>query len=232
MNNVIGDDFQPLYFDRYVFANPEGFKIANTKVVNTTSAVNCCIVCQNTEFCAGTFYVPSERECHVLLTQAAPTSSIPSLPGSTSLPPFPLPSSNTSLPYPTASGAPYPAGNDTTAAFPTVASGMLPSGFSTLIPIATPISSSAEGSMSIQPIVESPLTGTFDRPGAGTCSAGSLSLFIGKAYGRVGFNPDDAIVISNGGCGRHSVDFEEAPVVTPEQLQHLDMGNLIGSAKI
>lgn len=226
VNNVIGDDNQPIYFDRFIFANPEGFPIMNTLVVNTTSAINCCIVCQRQAFCAGTFYVPTRRECHILLTQAVPTSSVPSLPGPSSVPPFPLPSSNTSLPYPTASGAPYPAGNNSAAAFSTAASGML---LSTMIPIATPISSSVGGSVSILPIVEAPSSGIFGQSGAGTCSAGSLSLYLGKAYGRVGFDPSKAIVISNGPCGREGVDYDQVAPVSPGQLTQLGVRSLLGS---
>lgn len=220
MNNVIGDNNQPIYFDRVIFSQAEGFPIANQLVVdNTTSPTECCVACQLTPFCAGSFYAPSRLECHLLLTQAAPTSSTPSLPGasSTALPPFPLPSSNTSLPYPNASGAPFPAGNETGAAFPT-ASGMLPSGLTTLVPRATVMSSPVEGNMSIQPIFGEPAVGTFDQPGSGTCSAGSMSLFLGKAYGRVGFNPRVALYISNGGCGRLGVDYDEVAPVPPSQL--------------
>ena len=223
MNNVIGDDNQPIYFDRFIFANPEGFPIMNTLVVNTTSAINCCNVCQRQGFCAGTFYVPSRRECHVLLTQAAPTSSVPSLAGPSSLPPFPLPSSNTSLSYPIASGAPYPAGNNSAAALPTAASGIL---LSTMIPVATLISSSIGGIMSIQPIVEALSSGTFEQPSAGTCSAGSLSLYLGKAYGRVGFDSSKAIVISNGPCGREGVEYDQAAPVSLEQLTQLSVRSL------
>ncbi|KAF2624025.1 hypothetical protein BU25DRAFT_493927 [Macroventuria anomochaeta] len=214
VNNVLGFDNQPIYFDRIVFNSPEGFSIANSLVVNTTSAINCCIACQNMAFCAGSFYTPSIRACHLQLAQAAP--SVPSLPASSSIPPFPLPSSNTSLPYPTASGAPYPTGNDTAALFPT-ATGLIPSGFSTLVPSATPISSSSKGGMSTLPISEPASTGTFDAPGAGTCSAGSKSLYLGMIRGQSGFPEDVAISFSNGPCGRMSVDFEEvAPMTTSE----------------
>ncbi|KAG9198109.1 hypothetical protein G6514_000543 [Epicoccum nigrum] len=222
VNNIIGDDNQPICFDRFIFANSEGFPIMNILVVNTISAINCCIVCQRQGFCAGTFYVPSRRECHVLLTQAAPTSSVPSLAGPSSLPPFPPPS-NTSLSYPIASGAPYPAGNNSAAALPTAASGML---LSTMIPVATLISSSIGGIMSIQPIVEAPSSGTFEQPSAGTCSAGSLSLYLGKTYGRVGFDPSKAIVISNGPCGREGVEYDQAAPVSPEQLTQLSVRSL------
>lgn len=218
MSNVPGFDNRPLYFDRIVFTPVEGYPVANSLVVNTTSAVNCCIACQNTPFCAGSFYAPSIRACHLQLTQAAAVSSIPSLPSASLTPPFPLPSSNTSLPYPTASGAPYPAGNDTIALFPT-ATGLLPSGFSTLMPSATPVSSTMEGGMSILPVAEAPVTGTFDQPGAGTCSAGSLSLYLGKAYGQSDFPADYALSVSNGPCGRLSIDFEAQEPVSEGDLE-------------
>lgn len=222
MNNVIGDNNQPIFFDRVIFAMDEGFPIANQLTVDTTNPTDCCIACQLTPFCSSSFYAPSRQECHLLLTQAAPTSSAPSLPGAsaTALPPFPLPSSNTSLPYPNASGAPFPTGNASAAAYPTA------SGYTTLIPLATAISSSPEavatasdGNMSILPIFGNPTPGTFDAPGSGTCSAGSMSLFVGKAYGRVGFNPRVALYISNGPCGRMGVDYDEVAPVPPSQLQ-------------
>lgn len=221
MSNVPSFDNRPLWFDRIVFTPVDGFPIANSLVVNTTNAVNCCIACQNTPFCAGSFYAPSIRACHLQLTQAAPTSSVPTLPSATLTPPFPLPSSNTSLPYPTASGAPYPAGNDTLPLFPT-ASGILPSGYVpsgyTAVPSATPISSSSSGGMSILPIAEAPVTGTFDQPGAGTCSAGSMSLYLGKVYGQSDFPADYAMSVSNGPCGRMSIDFEAVAPVSPGEL--------------
>ncbi|KAF3046202.1 hypothetical protein E8E11_008605 [Didymella keratinophila] len=220
-NNVVssvpGFSNGPLYFDRIVFTPVDGFPIANSLVVNTTNAVNCCIACQNTPFCAGSFYAPSIRACHLQLTQAAPTSSVPTLPSANLTPPYPLPSSNTSLPYPIASGAPYPAGNDTIALFPT-ASGLLASGYSTPLPVATPISNATDGGMSILPIVEPPVTGTFDQPGAGTCSAGSMSLYLGKVYGQSEFPADVALSVSNGPCGRMVVDFDPQPSISAGDL--------------
>ncbi|KAF1933709.1 uncharacterized protein M421DRAFT_1082 [Didymella exigua CBS 183.55] len=215
VSNVPGFDNRPLFFDRIVFIPVDGFPIANSLVVNTTSAVNCCIACQNTPFCAGSFYAPSIRACHLQLTQAAPVASVPSLPSASMTPPFPLPSSNTSLPYLTASGAPYPAGNGSIALYPT-ATGRLPSGYSTLIPTATPISSS--GGMSILPIAEAPVPGTVNQPGAGTCSAGSMSLYLGKVYGQSNFPADVAMSVSNGPCGRMSIDFEPQPAVEEGEL--------------
>lgn len=228
MNNVIGFANAPIYFDRIVFANDEGFPVANSLVVNTTSPVNCCIACHNTPYCAGSFYAPSISACHLQLTQAAPNATVPTLPSATLLPPFPLPSSNTSLPYPVASGAPFPAGNDT-AAFLT-GTAALATAYSTLIPIATPISSSEEGSMSILPIVESPSTGTFAQPGAGTCPAGSLTLYLGRVYGQSSFPPEVALYFSNGPCGRMSIGFDEAAPVRQEDLTPLVERRWIGSS--
>lgn len=211
MSNVVGFDNRQIYFDRIVFRPNEGFPIANSLVVNTTSAVNCCIACQNQPFCAGSFYAPSVQACHLQLTQAAPVQAPPALPASSSIPPFPLPTHNTTLAFPTASGAPFSAGNETAGFFPT-ASGVVPSGFSTLLPSATPISSS-EGGMSIMPVPEPASTGTIDNPGAGTCSIGSLSLYLGTIRGKNDFPQDVAVFFSNGPCGRMSIDFE---AVTPE----------------
>jgi hypothetical protein len=206
VNSVPGFDNRRLYFDRIIFSPVDGFPINQSLVVNTTSAVNCCIACQNTPFCAGSFFVPYTRSCHLQLTQAAPVSSVPSLPSAGLTPPFPLPSSNTSLPYPLASGAPYPAGNNTVALFP-MGTGLVPSGISTLMPSATLISNSSDGGMSILPISEPPAPGTFDQPGAGTCSAGSLSLWWGTAYGSPEFPTNYAVSVSNGPCGRMTIGF-------------------------
>lgn len=216
MSSVPGFDNRPLYFDRIVFTPIDGFPVANTLVVNTTSAERCCIACQNTPFCAGSFYAPSIPACHLQLTEAAPT--LPSLPSESLTPPFPLPSSNTSLPYPIATGVPYPAGNDSMALLAT-ATGLFPSGFSTPILSATPIPSS--GGMSILPVAESPATGTFGQPGAGTCSIGSMSLYLGKVYGQSEFPADVALRVSNGPCGRMSIDFEPQMAVGDDELTPL-----------
>lgn len=227
MNNIVGFANAPIYFDRIIFENPEGFPTANILVVNTTSAVNCCIACQKTPYCAGSFYAPSITACHLQLNQAVANSTGPTLPSGT-LPPFPLPSSNTSLPYPNASGAPYAAGNGSVAYYPTGTAALV-TGYTTLIPVATPISSSEAG-MSILPVTETPATGTFAQPGAGTCSAGSMSLYLGRVYGQSNFPPEVALYVSNGPCGRMSVGFDEAPPVTQEDLPALVQRRWIGSA--
>lgn len=155
----------------------------------------------------------------------------PSLPSATLLPPFPLPSSNTSLPYPTASGAPYPAGNGSAAYFPTgTGTAALATGYSTLIPIVTPISSSEDGSMSILPISELPRTGTNEQPGAGTCSVGSMSLYLGRIYGQSAFPEGVALFASNGPCGRMSIGSDEAEPVSQEDLTPLVQRRWIGSS--
>ncbi|KAH6622088.1 hypothetical protein C7974DRAFT_215892 [Boeremia exigua] len=234
VNNVIGFDNQPIYFDRVIYASDIGFPIANVLVVDILSPVDCCIACQKTPFCAGSFYAPSVPACYLQLTQAPPSSSssssLPSLPSATLLPPYPLASANTSLPYPTASGAPYPAGNDTLAYFPTATA--LATGFTTLTPIATPISDPEDGMMSILPISAVPTTGTLDSPGAGTCAVGSLSLYLGKVYGQVGFPPGVALWVSNGPCGRMGIDFDEAAPVKPEDLKPLVARRFVGSTLI
>lgn len=86
------------------------------------------------------------------------------------------------------------------------------------MPRATPIVNSTDGGMSILPIAESPVTGTFDQPGAGTCSAGSMSLYLGKVYGQSDFPADVALSVSNGPCGRMSIDFEPQPSVSASDL--------------
>lgn len=177
-------------------------------VVNTTSATNCCIACQNQPFCAGSFFAPSVQACHLQLTQAAPAPAPPSLPAPSMIAPFPMPSSNSSLPFPTASGAPYAMpGNDSTMGSP-MATGLVPTGYTTLLPRATPTAD-----MSIMPVMEPALTGTSAHPGSGTCSIGSLSLYLGVIRGQNDFPMDYAVSFSNGPCGRLSIDFE---AVTPE----------------
>jgi hypothetical protein len=199
-----------LYFDRVIFRPDEGFPIANSLVLNTTSDVNCCIACQNQPFCAGSFYAPSRQACHLQLTQAAPAPASPPLSAS-SLLPYPLSSSNISQPYPTASGAPYPIpGNATAGLFPT-ASGIMPSGLVTLPSTASPIV--AKRQVSILPISEPASTGTLSNPGSGTCSVGSMSLYLGTVQGQTDFPKDYAASFSNGPCGRLSIDFKPVNAV-------------------
>jgi hypothetical protein len=101
------------------------------------------------------------------------------------------------------------------ALFPT-ASGLLASGHSTSPPSATSISNATDGGMSILPIAETPVTGTFDQPGAGTCSVGSL--YLGKVYGQSDFPANVALSVSNGPCGRMSVEFEPQPSINAGDL--------------
>lgn len=84
--------------------------------------------------------------------------------------------------------------------------------------------------MSILPIVESPSTGTFAQPGAGTCPAGSLTLYLGRAYGQSSFPPELALYFSNGPCGRMSIGFDEAAPVRQEDLTPLAERRWIGSS--
>ncbi|KAH7074525.1 hypothetical protein BKA63DRAFT_315636 [Paraphoma chrysanthemicola] len=110
VNSITGTTGNPLVFDRVIYRPAEGFKVENELLVNTTNPENCCIACQNTAFCAGSFYVPSKSECHLRLTQApAPTIAGPTLP------------------------APYTLYNDTLPAYQT-ASGVAPTGTSALVP--------------------------------------------------------------------------------------------------
>jgi alkylhydroperoxidase family enzyme len=45
---VTGATGNTLIFDRVVYRPAQGFPIENELIVNTTSAENCCIACQNT----------------------------------------------------------------------------------------------------------------------------------------------------------------------------------------
>ncbi|KAF2275270.1 uncharacterized protein EI97DRAFT_443503 [Westerdykella ornata] len=74
--NSITDQYgNRINFDRIVYRPRGGFPIANELVVNTTNAVNCCGACQKTPNCAGSFFVPSRRECHIRLTAPPPPPS-------------------------------------------------------------------------------------------------------------------------------------------------------------
>ncbi|KAF2750308.1 hypothetical protein M011DRAFT_456213 [Sporormia fimetaria CBS 119925] len=108
VNSIPSTNGSRLNFDRVVYRPLEGFPIANELVVNTTNAVNCCGACQETPNCAGSFYVPSIRECHLRLTERAS-----------------LPSGNSTLPsLPSGSGAPF--ANGTTTLPPAVPSSTAP----------------------------------------------------------------------------------------------------------
>ncbi len=75
--------------------------------------------------------------------------------------------------------------------------------------------------MTILPVSAEPSSGTIQNPGAGTCSAGSMSMYVGKVYGQPGFPEDVALYVSNGPCGRMSLDFDGAAPVTQEELTPL-----------
>ncbi|KAF2012436.1 hypothetical protein BU24DRAFT_252429 [Aaosphaeria arxii CBS 175.79] len=73
-NNVVDHitdrDGNRMNFDRIAFRPAQGFPIENELVTNTVNAVNCCIACQNSPNCAGSFFVPSRQECHLRFTVA------------------------------------------------------------------------------------------------------------------------------------------------------------------
>jgi hypothetical protein len=48
VSSVEGTTGMQLIFDRVIYRPSEGFPAANELIVNTTSAQNCCIACQNT----------------------------------------------------------------------------------------------------------------------------------------------------------------------------------------
>jgi len=48
VNSVPGMTGEDIVFNRVIYRPSEGFPIENELIVNTTSAENCCISCQNT----------------------------------------------------------------------------------------------------------------------------------------------------------------------------------------
>ncbi|KAF1851199.1 uncharacterized protein K460DRAFT_382686 [Cucurbitaria berberidis CBS 394.84] len=131
-NNIVDHitDFNgnTLIFDRVIYRPTQGFPIENELVVNTTSSTNCCIACQTTPFCAGSFFVPSEQECHLRLTQP-PAASIPALPAPSTYPSGGLYGygygSNATYPtaYATGSGMMRPTGASSGVPFPVATGG-------------------------------------------------------------------------------------------------------------
>lgn len=63
VNSIIDVNGKPLYFDRVIYPTHQGFPINLALSINTTSAINCCIACQNT--------VSAVRPC-LLLPQRPP----------------------------------------------------------------------------------------------------------------------------------------------------------------
>ncbi|KAH5315921.1 hypothetical protein HBI08_088540 [Parastagonospora nodorum] len=74
VNSIQGATGETLIFDRVIYRPAEGFPISNELITDTDDAEGCCIACQRTPYCAGSFFVPSLSECHLRLTQA-PTHS-------------------------------------------------------------------------------------------------------------------------------------------------------------
>jgi hypothetical protein len=48
VNRIRDVNGKSIFFDRVIYRPAEGFTIENGLVVNTTSAVNCCVACQTT----------------------------------------------------------------------------------------------------------------------------------------------------------------------------------------
>jgi hypothetical protein len=48
VNRIRDVNGKSIFFDRVIYRPAEGFPIENGLVVNTTSAVNCCVACQTT----------------------------------------------------------------------------------------------------------------------------------------------------------------------------------------
>ncbi|CAO2649301.1 Nn.00g066860.m01.CDS01 [Neocucurbitaria sp. VM-36] len=182
-NNIVYQitdfDGNTLVFDRVIYRPAQGFPIENEYVVNTTNAINCCIACQTTAFCAGSFFVPSDQECHLRLTQppAAAAAPMPALPAPSSYAsgtPFSMMGYNSSH-Y----NATYPT------AYPTASAGIFPTGALSMVP--------------------SPSASAIAAPGNGTCAMGSMSLYLGTIQGQSDFPEEYALRFSNGPCGRLSV---------------------------
>jgi hypothetical protein len=232
VNHIRDINGQGLFFDCVIYRPAEGFPIENELVVHTTSATNCCIACQTTANCAGSFFAPSDQECH--LTYAAARccatcavhiplryrlpvriwSGIPvwsvsvrlRSPQQHSYPPLPHQRPTLRLPLPHAK---------------------------LLVPLWRSLSHSkwnrewdvshpvplrirpAFGYLPLKPLSLThgdkcishrlPLTtATPVQNSNGTCAAGSMSLYLGTIQGQEDFPEEYALVFSNGPCGRFS----------------------------
>ncbi|KAI8940616.1 hypothetical protein NX059_001888 [Plenodomus lindquistii] len=180
VNSIIDYDGNLLVFDRVTYRPAQGWPIENELVVDKTSGVDCCIACQTTPNCAGSFHVPSMQQCHLRLTQ--PPAALP-IAGNTSLPlPF-LPSASSALPYATL---------NSTYGYPTASGSglsLIPSGI-VAVPLPLPLSTGTP----------SPI-----RNSNTTCGMGSLSTYLGTIQGQEDFPIQYALAFSNGPCGRMSV---------------------------
>jgi hypothetical protein len=126
-------------------------------------------------FCAGSFFAPSDQQCHLRLTQP-PAPTYPTVPAA--------PYGNSSYRLVNATyplNATYPTGSYTLPL--TTASGvvLLPTGTSPASPLST---------------------GTAP---VGTCARGSRELYLGTITGQIDFPMEYALAMSNGPCGRFSV---------------------------
>ncbi|CBY00807.1 hypothetical protein LEMA_P019370.1 [Plenodomus lingam JN3] len=171
VNSITDRNGNTLIFDRVTYRPAQGFPIENELVVDKTSGRDCCIACQTTANCAGSFFVPSMQQCHLRLTQ--PPSAAP--------PALPAPSASAGLflangSYPTA----YASGSGALLAPSSVVATPLP--LSSVSAVALPLQHSNS-----------------------TCSAGSLSLYLGTIQGQGDFPIEFALEFSNGPCGRLSV---------------------------
>ncbi|CAE7008044.1 hypothetical protein PTTW11_01638 [Pyrenophora teres f. teres] len=77
VNRIRGINGKMLMFDRVIYRPAEGFPNEDELVINMTSAAGCCVACQTTPNCAGSFFAPSDLECHLRLTQ--PPAALPTI---------------------------------------------------------------------------------------------------------------------------------------------------------
>ena len=131
--------------------------------------------------CAGSFYAPSIRECHLWLTQ----SFTPPSPSPPTLPPYGNYNHSSNISHPTGYSI-HPSGYPTAAPYPTDRPNA-----THIYPTGTSISSAVIPISTSTPI--------------NTCPAGSLSLYLGTIRGQEDFPEDIALVFSNGPCGRFSI---------------------------
>ncbi|KAF2854187.1 hypothetical protein T440DRAFT_388657 [Plenodomus tracheiphilus IPT5] len=184
VNSITDYNGNTLIFDRVAFRPSQGFPIENELVIDMTSGKDCCIACQTTANCAGSFYVPSLTQCHLRLTQP-PSAALPALSGSLLNSTSPAASASAFLPY---SASPLFNGTHPTSCL-TASSGHLltPTGV-----VAVPIPLSTN---SVPAVLNS----------NSTCGAGSMSLYLGTIQGQEDFPIEYALAFSNGPCGRLSV---------------------------
>ncbi|KAL6704618.1 hypothetical protein ACN47E_008015 [Coniothyrium glycines] len=182
VNHVTDFDGNTLVFTRVLYRPAEGLPMNTELVVNTTSPVNCCIACQTTSNCAGSFYVPSRGNCHIRLTQPSPSTNTTDSAFPTGLPAPPTNSTHGLYSLATGTGLPHPPLSTT----PVTAT------------LLSPYNASASHATSLY---------TPPSNSNATCSQGGRSLYMGAIQGfeDYRFPIDKALFFSNGPCGYFSV---------------------------